>query len=403
MRRLLAGVLAIAGAVLCSACGGVTVAGKAQAPAAQSPGAPSFPAAPSLADSRATSQATWAVLPMGALSGANQFWQLFVQTTGTQKWTLDTPPDIATNGAIALGGVSGTSLIAGVRPSLDLAFSPVSRTSDTGQHWIAGPPTAGLASVPDALAANPAGSRLLALSKSGQVSTASPGGTGWAPLISERSLAATAAGRTCGLAQLTAVSYAPAGVPLMAASCSRRGIAGIFAPAGGSWHAAGPTLPPSLADYQVRVLRLVTGSSATVALLQADRGSRAVLAAAWLDQRGRWTLSPVLSVAGAAVQTTAFGSSGAVAVVLSRAAAVPAASAVSGARGEILPEPGAPWRQTPLLPAGRTVTIVLPASGRADALAASAGTVTVWRLTSSGDSWTELQTIKVPIQYGSSH
>jgi hypothetical protein len=411
MRRLLAGVLALAGAVLCSACGGTTVAGTAQSsaiqsPVAQAPAAPSLPAgptflaAPSLADSRATSQATWAVLPMGAPSGANEFWQLFVQTTGRQKWTLDTPPDIATNGAIALGGVSGMSLIAGVRPSLDLAFSPVSRTSDAGQHWTAGPPAAGLSSVPDALAANPAGSRLLALSSSGQVSTASPGGTAWTSLITQRSLAVTAAGRRCGLAQLTAVSYTPAEVPLAAASCSRPGIAGIFALAGGSWHAAGPRLPPSLADYQVRVLRLVTSSSATVALLQAVRGSQAVLAAAWLDQRGRWTLSPALNVEGSAVRTTAFGSSGAVAVALSGASG---ASGASGLRGEVLAGPGRSWRPTPPLPAARIVTLALPPGGPADALAASAGTVTVWQLSSGWDSWTELQTIKVPIQYGSSH
>jgi hypothetical protein len=391
MRWLPLGLLTVAGAVACSGCGSTTAPGTSLPRVAASS---SSPAAPALTDSRATNQATWAVLPMGAPSGANRFWQLFVQTTDRQKWTLDTPPDIATNGAIAVGGVSGTSLIAGIRPSLDLDFSPVSLTSDAGQHWTAGPPAAGLAGVPDALAANPSGSLLLAISSSGQVSTASSGGTGWTPLITQRSLAATAPGRSCGLAQLTAVSFTPAAVPLTGARCRRPGVAGIFALAGGTWHAAGPALPPALTAYQVRVLRLVTGSSGTMALLQADRGSRTEVAAALLDKRGSWTLSPVLGVAGSAVLTTAFGSSGAVAVVL---------SGESGARAEILAGPGGSWRQTPPLPAGRAVTIALPAGGPVEALAATGGTLTVWRLSSSGDSWTELQTIRVPIQYGSSH
>ncbi len=199
MRWLPIAVSALAASVLCSACGSApgtrtTGTGATGTGAATSRAPASLSAQPSLADSQATGRVTWAALPMGATSGANQFWQLFVQTTGQQKWSLDTPPDIATNGAIALGGLSGTSLIAGVRPSLDLAFSPVSLTADAGQHWTAGPPAAGLAAVPDALAANPAGSRLLALSNSGAVSTASPGGTEWTPMITERALAATPAG-----------------------------------------------------------------------------------------------------------------------------------------------------------------------------------------------------------------
>jgi hypothetical protein len=378
-------VLALGGTVLCSGCGSSTVAGTASPRAAVSP-----PAVLSLAESQATSQSTWAVLPMGAASGPNQFWQLFLLAAGRPKWTLDTPPDVATNGALALGGLSGTSLVAGVRPSLNLAFSPVSQTGDGGQHWTAGPPAAGLASVPDALAGTPGGRRLLAVSTTGQVSAASAAGTQWTPLVTERTLAATAAGRSCGLSQLTAVAYSAAAIPMLAGSCSQPGVAGIFA-AGKSWGAAGPPLPSSLAGYRVRVLRLVTVGSGTVALLQADNGSRSELAAAWLYQRGRWMLSPVLSLAGSAVRTTAFGSSGAVAVVL------------SGGRGEILSGPGGSWRQTPPVPAGRTVTIALPGVGLADALAASAGTLTVWRLGGSGDGWTEVQTLKVPIQYGSSH
>ena len=54
----------------------------------------------------------------------------------------------------------------------------------------------------------------------------------------------------------------------------------------------------------------------------------------------------------------------------------------------------------PSRPAGRPVTLALPAGGGTEALAAAAGTLTVWQLAGSG--WAKVQTIKVPIQYGSS-
>ena len=107
--------------------------------------------------------ATWATVPMGAASGADLFWQLFVRPAGGRQWSLQTPPGIATNGAIVLAapdttansGTGATALVAGVRPSLDLSFSPITRTSDLGRSWATQPPQSGLADVPDALAAAP--------------------------------------------------------------------------------------------------------------------------------------------------------------------------------------------------------------------------------------------------------
>jgi hypothetical protein len=193
---------------------------------------------------------------MGVAAGPNQFWQLFL-LAGDATWTLRTPPDIATNGAIAIGGLFGTALVAGVRPSLFLHFSPVTATSDGGQQWSAVPPVDGLAIVPDALAARPGDAQLLAVSASGQVSTAAADATTWTRLVSSASLAATAAGRACGLRQLTGVGYSPAGAVLIAGSCTRPGVAGIFARAGGSWRAVGPVLPAALDGYQLDALRMV--------------------------------------------------------------------------------------------------------------------------------------------------
>jgi hypothetical protein len=378
------GMLAVGALVLCAGCGST----KAPSPAAASRAA--SPQAMSLAESAATSQATWAVLPMGAKSGPNEFWQLFLLTANSQQWKLDTPPDVATNGAPALAGLTGPGLIAGVRPSLYLSFSPVSRTSDAGKTWNAGPPAPGLASVPDALAATPGGSQMLALSKSGRVVSAAATGSEWRGLVTERSLAASAAGRACGLTALTAVAYATAATPLVAGDCANPGVAGIFARSGSAWRAAGPTVPAALSGTEVRVLRLVASSSGTVALLQTGTGGAARLVAGWRSNGGQWTLSPPLRLAGSAVRSAAFGDAGAAAVLL------------TNGRGATISRPSGGWRQTPTVPAAPSATLALPASGQVDALTAAGGTLTVWQLDRAGDAWTRAQTVKVPIQYGSS-
>ena len=172
-------------ALLAGGCG--SVAGRTAA------AAPAAPAPLSLRTSVQGAGATWATVPMGAASGADQFWQLFVLPSGGSPWFLRTPPNIATNGAIVLaapdatggsGGAGGTAggggagatgktggetLVAGVRPSLDLGFSPITSTSDQGRNWTTSPPQSGLANVPDALAAAPGGG-LIGLGRDGAVS-----------------------------------------------------------------------------------------------------------------------------------------------------------------------------------------------------------------------------------------
>jgi hypothetical protein len=396
-RFLGVGAIALGAALLCGACGTAT------RPVSTPPPTRTVAAGSlSLANSAASGQAAWAVVPMGAAAGPNEFWQLFLLAAGQSGWRLDTPPDIATNGAIALAGVSGEALVAGVRPSLYLAFSPVSRTSDDGRHWTSEPPATGLAGVPDALAAGPASGQLLALSRSGELSTTSPSGTAWSRLTTEPRLAATAAGRDCRLTGLTATAYSPAGLPLLAGACARAGVAGIFAFEGGSWHAAGPALPAAVAGQPVTVLRLASigsaaaggatggGSPGLAALLRTGEGSASQLVAAWLSRSGRWTVSAPLALAGHEVLTTSFGSSDQVGVT------------TTAGRAEIIDGPGGTWRPTPALPSGETVIVALPADGRVDALAATGGTLAVWQLTRTGLAWTKIQLIKVPIQYGSS-
>jgi hypothetical protein len=335
--------------------------------------------------------ATWTVLPMGVPRGHNLFWQLFVLPAGGRQWKLATPPDVDTNGAFAVSVTGAQSLAAGVRPSQLLRFSPVSSTANGGRTWLAGPPDPGLAEVPDALAAAPQGGQLLALDRTGRVEQ---GRTGWTTLTSLRRLAATSAARSCAPAALTAVAFSPSGPPVVAARCARPGSAGIFAEQGGQWSAAGPTLPGALSGQRIEVLRLVRTGSRLTALLQSGSGPAARRLVAWQAADGRWTVSAPLPGSGA-VLSSSFGASGAIVVEL------------TGRRAEFLAGPGAAWQALPRLPQGHAVTLALPASGGVDALAADGSVLTAWRLHASGSAlgagqWAMTQTIKVPIQYGSS-
>ena len=346
----------------------------------------------SLATAVTVPGATWAAVPMGAASGADRFWQLFMLPAGGGQWSLQTPPGIATNGALILAGPGSQGargMIVGERPSLYLTFSAVTTTRDGGRAWATLPPASGLADVPDALAAAPDGS-LIALGGNQRVTTAGPGG-GWTTLTTRQVLAASPATRACALTGLTAVAYTAAGSPMVAGTCGRAGMAGIFGYSGGAWHQAAPPLPAALAGQHVRVLRLARAGAGDVALLEAGTGPAASLLAAWTSDGGQQRqLSPVYRLVGAQVESASFGVGGTTAVVL------------SGGRGETLAGPGASWRALPPLPPGRTVVLALPAAGTTDALAAAGSSLTIWRLGPGSAAWARTQAIKVPIQYGSS-
>jgi hypothetical protein len=372
---------ALALAVLAAGCGSATRPAHATGPAA-------VPL--SLTTALTGPGATWAAVPMGAASGANQFWQLFMLPAGGSQWSLQTPPDIATNGALILAGQAGRGIVVGERPSLYLTFSAITATGDGGNTWATLPPVSGLAGVPDALA-GASGGRLVALSGHQDVSVTRAAAGSWATLTTRQALAATPAARACALTELTAAAYTPAGSPMLAGTCGRAGTAGIFAYAGGTWHRAGPALPAALAGQHVRVLRLSQAGRGDVALLQAGTGPSAALIGAWTTDGGQqWRLSAPFGLGGAHVVSASFGSDGATAVVL------------SGDRGETLAGPGASWRALPPLPPGRTVTLALPAAGTTDALAADGSSLTVWQLRPGPAAWARTQAIRVPIQYGSS-
>jgi hypothetical protein len=378
--------VAIAAALLAAGC-------SSTAPAAPTAAAqPALAGWPALATSRVTSAGTWAVAVMGGSAAThNNFWQLFVRPTATSKWRLVTPPGVADNGGLVLADTGGQSLVTGFRPSQYLAYTPLTLTRDGGQAWSsAGPLDAALADVPDALAAAPSGGRLVALLASGTAKLAAPGYTRWTALATRRSLAATPAGRRCGLRGLTAAAFTPSGMPLLAGTCTHPGTAGIFASRDGTWPAAGPQLPATLAHQDITVLRLTQTASTTVALLAAGTGPAASILTAWsADNARHWTLSPPFRLNGATLTATSLGPAGAAAIVL------------NGNRGMTIASTATGWQALPTLPAG-TATLAPGPAGSFDALAVHRTKLTVWQLTNGSAAWATIQAIHVPIQYGSS-
>ncbi len=377
--------LAVAAALLAAGCGSST-------PAAQRSAAPAGPSgSASLQTSLVTPAGTWAVAVMGYAAGHNNFWQLLRRPAHGTQWKLVTPPGVADNGGLVLANTGSRSLITAFRPSQYLGFTPLTATSDDGRTWSsAGPIDAALANVPDALAAAPGSGRLLALLTDGTARAAAPGGARWSALASRRSLAASAVGRRCGLRDLTAAAFSPSGVPLLAGGCGNPGIAGIFAYPGGTWQAAGPALPATLARDTITVLRLTRTAGGTVALLAAGTGTAVSVLAAWSADSGRrWTVSPPLRLNGAHLTSTSFGPDGAAAIVL------------NGNRGETVSGAGTPWRALPALPPG-TATLAPGPAGGFDALATHRTILTVWQLAPGSATWAKTQTVNVPIQFGSS-
>jgi hypothetical protein len=365
------------------------IAGCGSTPAPGTP--PPAPPAPPLTSSfSSTAGAGWAIVEMGGPAAQQEnFWQLFARPTGADPWRQATPAGVADNGGLVVASPGGGSLVTGFRPSQDLTYSPLAASTDNGTSWSpAGPLNAGLANVPDALAAGP-GDELIALTGSA-AELGQHLGASWARLASASALAATPVGKVCGVTGLTAVAFS-GDTPMLGASCDRPGAVGILAHTGGAWRTtapSGPVLPASLAREDIDVLRLIATGSDVVALLRAGAGPDATLVAAWSGDGGTtWKVSDPLRIAGRQLRSTAVGPGWAVGVVL------------NGGRGETLAGPQSPsWQALPALPQ-RASTLVL--GPQVDAIAASGSTFTAWRLGPSG-GWSEAQTVKITIPYGSS-
>ena len=343
----------------------------------------------------------------------NTFWQVFFRKVGSATWSLVTPPGVADNGGLVLDPGSGALLTVGVEPTQDLRFSPLAWSSDGGASWDPGLVPQGLASVPDALAGTPGdGAVALVRGGAGEVVASGRDASGWSTLTTRGALAATAAGRRCGVGTLGAVAVDGAGTALVGATCEHRGVVGIFVAAatpsgsgtsagtttaagpGAGWHLAGPGLSGPLARAGTSVLRLADTGSTLTGVVETGSGGAANLAVLWADAAvSGWTTSALLPLGPSGrVLATGLGASGAVVVLVGDA---------HGTRLEIMRGPGTSWLATPAPPAG-TATATVGADGTVDALAVHTSTLTDWRLDPTTATWTKTQVLDVPIQYGSS-
>jgi hypothetical protein len=339
---------------------------------------------------------TWVTVAMGQLDQPlNTFWQLFYRPTGSTRWSNQVEATaVATNGGIALAPAGGNTVMVGVVPTDLLTFTPIIASGDGGRSWQDGLIDAGLAKTPDSLASDGAG-RTLALTgdnTSGKVLLSAHDLSIWQTVIAEAQLAATPAGRRCGLTALTAVTYAGT-TPVVAGNCSNPGVSGVFALRSGSWQAAGPPTAPT---SPVQVLGLRTNAGVTTGLFAttsaADAGH---LTAAWtIDGGQHWTESPSLPLAGSQ-RITSFGPADGSGVF------VLIANPDGINRVYTITAPGRTWSQLPPPPAG-TATLAVTTPGQPQALAVHNTELTVWALAPGSHQWTKTQTIPVNIQYGSS-
>ena len=368
-----------AGTVIAVACLLVAGCGSKPAPSAS---LPAVPAPPPLATSfAAAGGASWTVVQMGGSAAQEEnFWQLFVRPTAAAAWRLVTPVGVADNGGLVVASPGSGSLVTAFRPSQLLTYTPLAASTDNGANWSsAGPLNAGLASAADALAAGPSG-QLIALTSGGtRAELGRRLGTTWTRLATASSLNATSAGKSCGVTGLTAAAFSGS-TPMLAASCDRPGVAGIFAGTAGTWRAAGPSLPGDTVD----VLGLAASGTGLVALLRATTGTSARIIGAWYSG-GRWTLSAPLRIAAGQLGSMAIGPGGSIGVTW------------NGTSGATLAGPGTAWRALPALPKWAATLALGP---QVEVIVANGQTFKDYQLTSGG--WSVAQTVHVQIPYGSS-
>lgn len=340
---------------------------------------------------------TWATLPMGHLDDPlNTFWQLLYRPAGATSWTDQVAATAtATNGGIDLASGVGTPLIVGVRPSNRLIFSPLIATTNGGHTWQDGLLPDGLADVPDAIAAGSAQTLALVTTQTQtEILAAGADLSTWHPVTTEAALAATPAGRACGLTAMTAVAYYTS-VPLVGGVCTRPAAPAVFALTHDTWQPAGPAIQPAR-GAGTTVLRLQAGNGTLTGLFATTLPAGATsITAGWSTDAGQhWQTSPPLQL-GSDQRLTSDGPAGPGGFY------VLASSPEARQSLEVIDSPGSSWRLRPSPPPG-TEAVVVAQDGPSDALSVNSATLTIWSLSSTSSHWIKGQVMNVAIDYGSS-
>ncbi len=347
-----------------------------------------------LATSLPSAGGSWALLPAGASSGEEHFWELLHRGAGSTHWMLVTPPGVQDNGGLAIAA-AGATLLTGFLPSYNLHFSPLALTTDGGATWTPALLPSALASVPDSLALSPSGPGYALLAKgSGEiVQNNMPGSGEWRALTAARALATLPVAHVCGLVSIDAIASISLEGVLAGGTCNQAGQIGEYAYAHGSWRAAAPPTPAALRDDSSRVVLLAsTGATTTLTLVDFRSTSQNTLLAAWSTDGGHhWAESPPL-VIGAREDLIAAGPA-------SQDRTFLLVSTPHGNRLRI-GAPATPWRATPRPPAG-TATVALSDTGEIDALAVHVYTIVEWRLAGTPGAWHRVGTLPVTVSAAS--
>ncbi len=212
--------------------------------------------------------------------------------------------------------------------------------------------------------------------RAGSLAGCSAGNTGAAP------------GRACGLG---ALGYL-AGQALIGGSRGRPGVVGLFAEQGGAWRRVGPALPRALGRDRAEVLCLGSTMVGTSALLEISHRTGNSLVVAWAARSGGWGQLPALRLGADENVASAGPSAGAGVFVLLRSP--------SGQERLMVSEISTGWHELSPPPAG-TATVAFGGADP-DALVVSGTVLTVWSLALGANAWAKGQTIRVPVQFGSS-
>jgi hypothetical protein len=331
------------------------------------------------------------VVPVGARSGENHFWELLWQGSTAARWSLVTPPGVQDNGGLALATAPRGTLIAGFLPSINLHFSPLARSADHGATWSPQLLPHPLATSPDSLAVGDDGMTLALIPRrGGEVLRRASAGAPWTALISADALARQPLTKSCELQSIDAVSVGAHERALVGGRCQLPGQIGEYSEGHGNWRRAAPNLPVALRGDPAAVLRLTTTSAGAFTLIGLSSAHGPDLIAAWSRDGGkRWSETPLLRLGAGQHLISAGPGPGHRAYVL-------AGKGRRAGKLWISAGPGLAWRAPPPPPPA-TSALAFTGGGSVVALAVEGRTIDARQLRAGGRGWHLEQVIRVPI------
>jgi hypothetical protein len=213
----------------------------------------------------------------------------------------------------------------------------------------------------------------------------------WTTVATRSSIASSAAGRSCGLAALTAVAVTATGEQLVGGLCSHPGRVGLFERAGRSWLAAGPPLVGTGSTATTSVAAITVLRRSTEVVLTASGGDLIGMAE---TDAGAWKQAGAIALGtGAHVEEIcASPQRGTVVLVARGTIAAPLSE-------RIVALSGAHWQPEGSVPSGAQAVAFVGA--RVAAFLVHDSDLTIEGETPEG-SWAFAQHMVVPILYGSS-